>query len=198
MKIKNHILILAMLLAFKGMAQQGIVQQDNIQNAPSNEIKVNVFNLLFKAADVSYEYLLNENQSLGIGVLFKVQPLEVREPGYYFELDIDYSRNFSITPYYRYYFSKKYAKGFFVEGFAMYATGKEFEFRYNPNTETLEEIIINKYKTFNLGISLGVKIVSRKNLAIDIYFGSGYNMTRLNYAVVGGVTRGGISIGYRF
>ncbi|MBJ2173982.1 hypothetical protein JBL43_07020 [Aureibaculum sp. A20] len=184
--------ILIVLLTINGVAQQ-----DSINKTPHSEIKVNAFNLIiYKAADVSYEYLLNENQSIGMGLLIKLKPLKAKERKL-FEPEISYTRYFSLTPYYRYFLSKKYAKGIFIEGFAMYATGKEFE--STPDSkDTMSIIIFKKYKTFRLGIGIGLKIVSRKNLSIDINFGYAMDPSRINYVSTNPATRGGISVGYRF
>lgn len=58
----------------------GVAQQDSMQKIPISEIKVNLFNLAtYTAVHVSYEYLLNENQSLGMGLLFKLKPVKGKE-----------------------------------------------------------------------------------------------------------------------
>lgn len=70
------------------------------KSQPSSEVKINAFNLIaFTFIDLSYETLLNEEASLGVGILFNLGSDD--------EI-FDEIRDFSITPYYRQYFSKKY------------------------------------------------------------------------------------------
>lgn len=181
-----------------------VAQEDGIQKMSTSEIKVNAFNLIaFCAADFSYEYLLNENESIGIGLLLKLKPLQIRDRRL-LEPDISHSRTFSITPYYRCFLSKKYAKGFFVEGFGMYAMGKEI---YSSIEDIGRTLSIVDYEDFRLGLGLGVKMTLKKNIVLTINFGMGFTIiTNFDYDLNarGGFPndyldpRGGISIGYRF
>jgi hypothetical protein len=59
----------------------------------------------FKWIDIGYERILNEESSIGIGTLIS---LDKNVDG------LDAYRTFSITPYYRHFFSKNYARGFFI------------------------------------------------------------------------------------
>lgn len=76
-----------------------------------NEIKINLINLIdSKFIDISYEYLINEKSSIGIETLFNFNSRNK---------DISKLNNltkFSLTPYYRRYFSKKYAEVFLSKG----------------------------------------------------------------------------------
>lgn len=192
MKKKSILYIFLILTAFKISAQQ-----DSIQKIHVNEIKINAFNLIaFTAVDLSYEYLLNENQSLGLGLLFKLKPVKNRMKNL-LEPEISYRRNFSLTFFYRYFFSRKYAKGIFIEGFAMYAAGKEFEEK-NNSVESIDEFIVEKNKIFSLGIGVGFKIVNRKNLTIDANFGVGIRPSSVAQFSTISTTRGGVSFGCRF
>ncbi len=153
-----------------------------------NEIKLNASNLIaFTFLDASYEYLLNEESSLGVGILFNVGNNNDA---------FDYYRSFSITPYYRQYFSKKYAKGFFVEGFAMLNSGEEEDYFYDELIDGYRTSSGN-YTDFALGISIGGKFVTPRGFVAEIYAGIGRNLLGADFApeIVG---RGGISLGYRF
>jgi hypothetical protein len=58
---------------------------------PTNELKINGFNsIAFTFLDFSYETLLNEESSLGVGILFNIGGTD-----YFF----DEIKNFSLTPY---------------------------------------------------------------------------------------------------
>lgn len=161
------------------------IPQDDIDR---DELKINVLNLIaFEFADASYERILDEESSFGVGVLVNVGNDD----------DIfDYYRKFSITPYYRRYFSKGYASGFFVEGFGMLNSGEEDIFEFNDITfETVRTG--ENYTDFALGISIGGKFISKKGFVAEIYSGIGRNFFSSDFSpeVVG---RGGVSLGFRF
>lgn len=151
-----------------------------------NELKINMSNLIgFKWFDVSYERLLNEESSIGVGTLFS---LDKESEG------LDEYRTFSITPYYRQFFSSKYAEGFFVEAFTMLHSGKNYEYNYDSyaNQYTNE----SKYTDLAVGISVGGKWVTKRGFVAEVYAGIGRDL--LNQSDIEVVGRGGVSIGYRF
>ncbi|ALM08667.1 hypothetical protein SB49_13265 [Sediminicola sp. YIK13] len=154
---------------------------------PSDELKINAFNLItFTYMDLSYERLLNEEASLGVSVLFNIgEENEI----------LDYFRNFSITPYYRQYFSKQYAEGFFVEGFGMLNSGEDFYYSFDEQGN--ENNSKETYTDFALGISVGGKFVTKRGFIAEIYTGLGRNLLGDDTAPEI-VSRGGISLGYRF
>lgn len=173
------ILTIASLSTF---AQQEVTAQNTIGD---NELKINVTNIvIFKWLDIGYERILNEESSVGVGLLFALDNND---------LSLDEYRTFSLTPYYRHFFGKKYAQGFFVEGFGMVHSGKEDLYYgsdvFVPNNE-------GKYTDFALGVSIGTKIVSKRGFVVEIYGGIGRDLfDNSDLEVVG---RGGISLGYRF
>ncbi|MFT5941584.1 MAG: hypothetical protein ACI9AV_001426 [Sediminicola sp.] len=175
-KLTNNVKKLLAFLLISSIAATGWSQDMPNDEQTTNELKLNTFNLIaFNFVDVSYENLLNKESSLGISILFNLRE----------DNDIlDYFRNFSITPYYRQYFSKQYAKGFFAEGFGMLNSGKRFDDSDN-------------YTDFALGISVGGKFVTQKGFVVEIYSGLGRNLLEDEFAPEV-VTRGGISMGYRF
>ena len=107
---------------------------------------------------------------------------------------LDEYRTFSITPYYRHFFSKKYAQGFFVEAFGMLHTGEDQ--RYYSNSDPYDSYPEDKYTDFAVGISIGAKFVSKRGFIAEIYAGIGRDL--LNNSDIDIVGRGGISIGKRF
>ena len=165
----------------------GQSQEISNDSQPKDEFKINAFNLIaFTFVDLSYERLLNEEASLGVSVLFNVgEDNEI----------LDYFRTFSITPYYRQYFSKQYAEGFFVEGFGMLNSGEDYYFTYDDQGN--ESNSGENYTDFALGISIGGKFVTQRGFIAEIYTGLGRNLLGDEFApeIVG---RGGISLGYRF
>jgi hypothetical protein len=141
-----------------------------------HEIKINALTLLAaKWIDVSYEGLIDEESSYGIAVALNTDTSES---------DLSYS----LTPYYRRYFSGKFARGFFVEGFGALYSAREYEF-FNNN---------NEFNTgFALGVSVGGKFVSKKGFTTELLLGIGRNLIS-NDNVDDVFGRIGISVGYRF
>ncbi|MGB5273034.1 MAG: DUF3575 domain-containing protein [Flavobacteriaceae bacterium] len=179
---KRCVLSVLLLSVFIGWSQDiGKIPQ------PSNELKINGFNLIaFTFLDFSYETLLNEESSLGAGLLFNIGGSD-----YFF----DYSRNFSLTPYYRQYFSKQYAEGFFVEGFGMINSGRQFDFY--EDFEQTKPVRGENFTDFALGISVGGKFVTPRGFVVELYTGLGRNLLGASDAPEV-ISRGGISLGFRF
>lgn len=152
-----------------------------------NELKINGLSLVNGGFDISYEHLLSDESGLGVSVLIP------------FDSDdaiID-NLNFYISPYYRFYFGKKPAGGFFLEGFGLFNSidrtftdltpGQVDGF---PITREVNEV------DFALGIGLGGKWITRKGFVGEINFGLGRNLFNDNLEdFVGKI---GISLGYRF
>lgn len=164
--------------------------QDQISDdIDKHELKLNATNLIiFSYLDGAYEHLINEESSFGVNLLFSFSDDEI----------LDEYRTFSITPYYRQYFSRKYAKGFFVEGFGMLNSGDAFVgpaiFDANGNVTYEGE---ENYTDFALGVSVGGKFVTPRGFVVDLYLGIGRNLLNTDFSpeLVG---RGGVTLGYRF
>ena len=181
--MKKVLLLIVVLVGFSLNAQETIEQK--------NELKINMTNIIaFKWVDFSYERILNEEASIGVGTLFSL---------YSESIGLDEYRTFSITPYYRHFFSNKYAKGFFVEAFTMLHSGED-EFYYDYYDQTTDTYSYDyeekKYTDFAVGISVGAKFVTKRGFIAEIYLGIGRDM--LGNSDIEVVGRGGVSIGYRF
>jgi len=120
----------------------------------------------YVALDLGYEYLLDNKSSLGISLLYVHRS--------------DDMLNYLITPYYRYYLGKKYASGFFIEGFSMLIS---------------ERSIVGL--DLALGVGLGTKFVFKNNFILEANIGIGktFNDNTFFYGIA---ARAGISIGKRF
>jgi len=180
------------LLAILFIGSLSIFAQENEMN--KNELKINMSNLIgFKFFDVGYERILNEESTFGVNLLFNLDNNSDTT-------SLDEYRTFSITPYYRHFFSSKYAQGFFVETFTMLHTAKDDYYYdyYDPNTDTYYSGNNNsgKYTDFAVGISAGGKWVSKRGFVAEIYLGIGRDLLGNSANEV--VGRGGIAIGYRF
>jgi hypothetical protein len=169
----------------------GYSQEKEQVNFPKNEIKGNAFFLVAGALEGTYERLLNEESGVGVSLFVP------------YDNSIDV--NFSLTPYYRFYFGKKPAAGFFVEGFGMLNSYSQKTYTHvytslDPNYTSIEPDIVTKNNTtdFALGFGLGAKWVTKRGFVFEINGGVGRNLlnsTDSDYQIVG---RGGITLGYRF
>ncbi len=184
---KAILIIAALFISFTTFSQEQDEQKQAYENMSNNEFKINMTNLIiFKFVDVTYEHILNEESSIGASLLFNVD-----QDG---DLDLEEYRKFSFTPFYRHFFSRKYAKGFFVEAFGMLHTGEEEIFF--ENLGDFGEYRGEDYTDFAIGISAGGKFVTRRGFTAEVYLGIGRDL--LGNSDIEIVGRGGISIGYRF
>lgn len=152
-----------------------------------NELKINALMLVAGAFEVSYERLINEETSFGASVLIP------------FDAEID--TKYQATGFYRFYFGKKPAAGFFFEGFGMLNGYENFEYlsNFDPIIGYYESIEIQKdYTDFALGFGLGGKWLTNKGLLFELNGGIGRNLFSGNESGQKIVGRGGISVGYRF
>ena len=160
-----------------------------------NELKLNAFNLIaFAALDISYEKLISANSSYGVAIFYNFSDYE--------NDDITFPKKFSITPYYRWFFSEyQYAQGFFIEGFGMLNTFQDFYDSYDYNNNYSK---IKTQTSFALGISVGGKFVLKEGFTAEVLAGVGRNLIKgesqedyntFQNEIIG---RFGVSLGYRF
>lgn len=179
--MKKTFLLVIILFAFYSVKAQNKTDANPYQK--NNEIKLNLISPLFGAMEVGFERHLNKNSSLGISAFFVYDDKKNEDMNYY------------ISPYYRYYFGKKYASGFFVEGFGMFTSidGKKI---YAADNLTFTE---NKdVYDVAIGAGLGYKLVTKKGLVFEANAGYGkllFNADKTDHTVV---AKFGLSIGYRF
>ena len=170
------------LLLFLVSFTFGYSQEKEQVDFKKNEIKGNALFLVAGALEVTYEHLLNEESGIGVTL--------------FVPYDNSINTNFSLSPFYRFYFGKKPAAGFFVEGFGMLnsytqqaSTGSFFTNYVGPEKDVTD---------FALGFGLGAKWITNKGFIFEINGGVGRNLINSNdkdFEIVG---RGGITLGYRF
>ncbi len=181
---KITLLLLLLFISYLSFAQE--VKLDFPQDInKKHELKLNAFSLIaFSSLDASYEYLLNKDSSFGISVFYN---LKSPYDEFYF------NRKFSLTPYYRWFFTDtRFARGFFVEGFGMLNIHEEVFYDDFFNDPDLE-----KETAFALGVSVGGKFIIKSGFTAEVSFGIGRNIIN-NNVENSLVTRGGVSLGYRF
>ena len=176
-----------LFILFSTVLSTSLYAQEDIElNNPKHEIKLNMTNIIaFKWFDVGYEYILNEESSIGVGTLISLDPND--------NTGLDEYRTFSLTPYYRHFFSRKYAQGFFVEAFTMLHSGKEDIYYDNIDDSYKVE---GNYTDLAIGVSAGGKFITKRGFIAEIYLGLGRDM--LGQSDIEVVGRGGIALGFRF
>ena len=179
--MKKKYLITAMLFSLFAVN----AQNDNSENTKKNELKLNVILPLTGALEGTYERNLHKNSSLGVSV-FTV-----------FNNDKSHDDlNYSLSPYYRRYFGKKFASGFFAEGFGMLSSidGKKIYDTNNNSILTEGSDVID----FSLGLGLGSKWVTKSGIIFEVNAGWGkllFNADKTDHTQV---IRVGFHLGYRF
>jgi hypothetical protein len=169
--------------------------QTTDSDPPKNwtEFKVNLLSAGFRAIDFEFERTLSKRSSIGLSFFTNLLPLE--KPGSiepFSSNGLDY-RN-SVSLFYRHYLGKKYAQGFFLEGFAAYNNFERFVASSTPPNRT------NGYENIHdmaLGIGIGYKWISKKGLILQTNIGVGKNVFQPD-AGEEFFPKLGISIGYRF
>ena len=163
-----------------------------------SELRLDPTYLIFAGAvSLSYEHVLNSESGVGVNLLFSSGK--------------EINTTFSLTPYYRFYFGKKPAAGFFFEGFTMINSFQYEKFTstyYSGNNYGYFNSTIEKKSSTDLaiGIGLGGKWITNNGIVFELSGGIGRNLLNdytgtsaeslpSSYKIVG---RGGISIGYRF
>lgn len=179
--MKKKLLQLIVLLAFYSVNAQSETDTNPYQK--NNEIKLNLLSPLSGAVEVGYERFLNKNSSLGISA-FKV-----------YEHSTNDDMNYYISPYYRYYFGKKYASGFFVEGFGMLTSidGKKM---YAADNVTFTEG--KDVYDLALGAGFGWKLVTKKGFVFEANTAYGRLVFNANKTDHDQILKLGVSVGYRF
>lgn len=158
-----------------------VYSQDNPKHDGQNEFKANIGSLLADLPEIGYEYLLNEESGLGISVAFSI--------------DDDVSYRFMTFPYYRMYFGKKKASGFFIEGNSavFFQRIQRSAFFGTVNDPTTDASVMG----FGLGIAIGGKFLTKSAFIGELYVGGGRNFINTD-KINEGYPRIGISIGKRF
>lgn len=177
--MKKNFSVLIILFASYSVYAQNETPPDQ----KKNEIKLNLIAPLSGAAEVGFERYLNKHSSVGISAFVVYDNTKEDDLNYY------------ISPYYRYYFGKKYASGFFVEGFGMFTSidGKKM---YAADNVTFTEGK-NVYD-LALGAGLGWKLVTKKGLVFEANTSYGRLIFNADKTDHNQVLKLGLSIGYRF
>ena len=186
--MRESIFILSFFLSITVFAQQ---EQDSISST-KQEIKFNLGMAVAGIPELSYEYFLEDNSSLGLSLGVGLDQPEVL------------SLRLLITPYYRIFFGKKQNAGFFIEANAAVASYHNkysyYSGYYDRETgeylETRIDVKNEKFTNFGLGGAIGFKLLTRNNYLGEVYAGAGRLFgDSQGYEIY---PRLGISLGKRF
>ncbi|HCM34038.1 DUF3575 domain-containing protein [Chryseobacterium sp.] len=180
--MKKNFLLAMILFAFYSVNAQNTKTNED-PSERKNEIKLNLIAPLSGAVETGFERYLNKNSSLGISAFMVYDNTK--------EDDL----NYFISPYYRYYFGKKYASGFFAEGFGMFTSidGKKI---YAADNIAFTESK-NVYD-LALGAGLGWKLVTKKGIVFEANAAYGRLVFNADKTDHDQVIKLGLSMGYRF
>ena len=189
---------LAILCLIVCAVSLNVFSQENTTDAVNsnyNELKLNVLFLAAGAFEVTYERTLTKKSGVGLSIFLP------------FNDDAKDYVNYYVSPYYRYYLGKKYASGFFFEGFGMLNsrnldvyTGKTTYTSFFGWEFSSRETKPIKTTDFALGIGLGGKWLIKSKFIVELSIGVGVNLFADydNTSDSAAIGKGGITVGYRF
>lgn len=154
-------------------------QEANPEYSGNHELKLNAAYLLAGVIEGTYERILGEESAIGVSA------------GFALDDSVDY--RFGAIPYYRLYFGKKRAAGFFVEGNAAFYSARSYDY-YDFDSEMFRS---NTEFGGGLGLAVGGKFITRKGWIAEIFLGAGRNFFNTNQLDVV-YPRAGVLIGKRF
>ncbi|MBS9767998.1 MAG: DUF3575 domain-containing protein [Flavobacteriaceae bacterium] len=162
------------------------------------EVKFDVSDaLIMKSLEVSYEFYLNDETSVGASLLHSFSKDDVK---------FRYNEKTMLTPYFRYYLPITPTKLSDFKVFGEVFLGINSGRKKHKETKKVvgatdkvvevEETVYRKYTDGALGIGGGLKYVSPQNFVFEAHAGVGRNL--FNDKAIAIVPRVGICIGYRF
>lgn len=149
----------------------------------NNELKFNLAYAVGALPEITYERIIEDNMGLGISAAVSLESAE------------DNPYRYSILPYYRLYFGKKKASGFFIEGNMGVIGTKEEQYIYNDFYGYSSRSETNSYVNFGCGVAVGLKLFTRNNYFGEIYGGA---VRLIGKSDLGAYPRFGITLGKRF
>lgn len=173
--------------------------QEDLVITHRHEVKLNLgSSVFFVFSEVSYEYLLNEDMTMGAAV------------GFGFDTDNSDGYSFKATPFARWFFGEwswfrghgmqHPSTGFFLEANGALGTKDGYTYIYlstgsNNSWKTESESMF----TAGLGLAVGWKYLSQNNWTAELFTGLGRNIIYdKNEDDVSLSARIGVSIGKRF
>ncbi len=163
-------------------------QENSSKN--KNEIKFNLPMAIYGLPELSYERIVEDNMSYGVS-------LSIAADKPYDDLTGNgIPERAIVCPYYRVYFGKKRAAGFYIEGNMAVASQKQTN---APDYNAVGTSFVYKDISstgFGFGGALGIKLLTKNGFVGDIY--AGYGRLFGDNAYYNGYPRFGVCIGRRF
>ena len=210
------ILLFSISVSSQKVQQVEVVKNDNqisdfFEELGQNELKVDLIDILsLPAFDITYERIKDPYSSFGVSLFLNVGDND--------SASRNWTDEFSLTPFYRFYFFNKRdygGAGFFAEVFTKFSSGKHDVEYYNFNPDlnspgiSYWETIEENFFDIAPGAAIGQKWVNKKGWTFEISGGVGrflLNNDKNNQELGREVDslrpefllRGGFSIGKRF
>jgi hypothetical protein len=192
--MKNLIPVLFLLLSLSSFSQEPVTENETIyrRDTAKNELTIGALNLVvFGALDLSYERILNPNASWAVEAFILALSRDNED------LSDAYSKDFSLTGKYKYFFGERSTWGFYVNGLAMISSGEDNNDYYEYDQYGSYYVNDSKsYTDFALGFGLGGKFVAKQGFVFDLSAGIGRNLFSSNSPTIVGQLNA--NLGYRF
>lgn len=185
-----------LLCGASAFAQEPVQEAKPDVLARKHEFKLGAIKLLSGGiAEITYERIHSDDFTYGVSLLGNLDAK-----------GNSYPEDFSVTPFTRMYFTEpKYygAKGFFVEAFGKFITGKDTQEVHDvyPTTDGDAYYVYyekrRSYTAGSVGIAIGWKWINRSGFVFEILGGAGRNLGG-NSNTPNASFRGDFNLGYRF
>ena len=157
MKSKHLLSIIVVLLySLNGWAQGNqSANKNNTGKQVKHEIRFNLTNGIAGFPEINYERFITDNSGIGIAGAISL------------ENKLNQSLRSLLLPYYRLYFGKGFASGFFIEGNLAMASENIYDYSLGRPSD------YENKQFFGMGVAIGVKLLSRNGFVGEIYSGLG-------------------------
>lgn len=194
--MKNLIPVLFLLLCLNSFSQETGAENETLyrRDTAKNELSIGALNLVvFGALDLAYERILTPNSSWAIEAFILALDRDNEDLG------DAYSKDFSLTGKYKYFFGDRSAWGFYVNGLAMISSG-EYDnndyYVYDEDGTSYYRSDEKNYTDLALGFGLGGKFVAKQGFVFDLNAGIGRNLFSSDSPTIVGQLNA--NLGYRF
>lgn len=194
--MKNLIPVLFLLLCLSSFSQEPVTENETIyrRDTAKNELSIGALNLVvFGALDLSYERILSPSASWSVEAFILALSRDSEDLG------DAYSKDFSLTGKYKYFFGERSTWGFYVNGLAMISSGEYDDYGYYEYDQYGTGIYrsdVKNYTDFALGFGLGGKFVAKQGFVFDLSAGIGRNLLSSDSPTIVGQLNA--NLGYRF
>lgn len=187
--MRSFLIAVLMLFSFTGFSQQLDGEEVFPRDINKNELSIGALNLVaFGALDVAYERIVSPHSSWAVEAFILALDRDNEDAG---EV---YSKDFSLTGKYKYFFGDRTAWGFYVNGLAMISSGEYRQDVLQP--DGWYDYETENYTDFALGFGLGGKFVAKQGFFLDLSTGIGRNLLSNNSPTI--IGQFNVNLGFRF